>query len=126
MWLSTPGYSRPTWIWPCMIRQRSSAGSAYHSRDFTNGYTNTYLPRKPRGFTRSSSEYSEDLRMPRNEYGISAHFIKPLWSSTTWNSWMRSRFSASEMNSRSASPRVPTSEKRLQQVPVGEVLAGRR
>ena len=37
VWLSTPGYSRPTWMWPCMIRQRSSAGSAYHARDFTNG-----------------------------------------------------------------------------------------
>ena len=36
---------------------------------------------------------------------------------------MRSRFSASAISSSSASPRVPTSEKRLQQVAVGEVLA---
>ncbi len=93
-----------------MIRQRSSAGSAYHARDFTNGYTNTYLPRNPRGVVRSSSEYSEDLRIPRNEYGICAHFISPLWPSTTWSSWMRSRFSASAISSSSASPRVPTSE----------------
>ena len=37
---------------------------------------------------------------------------------------MRSRFSASASSISSASPRVPTSEKRLQQVAVGEVLAG--
>src|SRR5580693_8770534 len=100
-----------------MIRQRSCAGSAYHSRDFTNGYTNTYLPRKPRGITRSSSEYSELLRIPRNEYGICAHRIRPLCASTTWNSWMRSRFSASETSSSSASPRVPTSEKLCSRCP---------
>ncbi len=34
----------------------------------------------------------------------------PLWASTTWNSWMRSRFSAWLSSIRSASPRVPTSE----------------
>src|SRR3954469_24472253 len=49
--------------------------------------------------------------MPRNEYGWGAHFISPLWARTTWNSWMRSRFSASATSIRSASPRVPTSEK---------------
>ena len=37
VWLSTVGYSRPTRMWSCMIRQRSSAGSAYHARVFTNG-----------------------------------------------------------------------------------------
>src|ERR1019366_125873 len=57
-----------------------------------------------------SSEYSELLRIPRNEWGVCAHFISPLWARTTWNSWMRSRFSASETSSSSASPRVPTSE----------------
>src|SRR3954449_1513491 len=49
--------------------------------------------------------------MPRNEYGCVHHFMSPLWPSTTWNSWMRSRFSASATSIRSASPRVPTSEK---------------
>src|SRR3954471_4017222 len=49
--------------------------------------------------------------MPRNEYGCVHHFISPLWARTTWNSWMRSRFSASATSMRSASPRVPTSEK---------------
>src|SRR4051794_33971624 len=49
--------------------------------------------------------------MPRNEYGCVHHFIRPLWASTTWNSWMRSRFSVSATSMRSASPRVPTSEK---------------
>src|SRR3954466_5952734 len=49
--------------------------------------------------------------MPRNEYGCAHHFMSPLWASTTWNSWMRSRFSASATSIRSASPRVPTSEK---------------
>ena len=38
------------------------------------------------------------------------HFISPLWASTTWNSWMRSRFVACDSSSRSQSPRVPTSE----------------
>ena len=50
VWLSTPGYSRPTWMCPCMIRQRSCAGSPYHSRDLTNGYTNTYCPRTRAGW----------------------------------------------------------------------------
>src|SRR4051794_15603817 len=36
--------------------------------------------------------------------------MSPDWLRTTWNSWMRSRFSACESRSRSASPRVPTSE----------------
>ena len=36
--------------------------------------------------------------------------MRPLWASTTWNSWMRSRFSVSLTSMRSASPRVPTSE----------------
>ena len=49
--------------------------------------------------------------MPRNEYGCVHHFMRPLWPSTTWNSWMRSRFSVSATSIRSASPRVPTSEK---------------
>src|SRR3954453_23847102 len=49
--------------------------------------------------------------MPRNEYGCVHHFMSPLWPSTTWNSWMRSRFSASATSIRSASPPVPTSEK---------------
>src|SRR3954452_16193975 len=49
--------------------------------------------------------------MPRKEYGWAAHFISPLWARTTWNSWMRSRFSASATSIISASPRVPTSEK---------------
>src|SRR3954447_10671968 len=49
--------------------------------------------------------------MPRKEYGCVHHFIRPLWPSTTWNSWMRSRFSVSATSMRSASPRVPTSEK---------------
>src|SRR5256885_2231538 len=31
----------------------------------------------------------------------------PDWPRTTWNSWMRSRFSASATSIRSASPRVP-------------------
>src|SRR6185437_1988376 len=35
----------------------------------------------------------------------------PLCASTTWNSWIRSRFSASASSISSASPRVPTSEK---------------
>ena len=38
------------------------------------------------------------------------HFISPLWASTTWNSWMRSRFVAWESSIRSVSPRVPTVE----------------
>src|SRR3954463_11340823 len=37
--------------------------------------------------------------------------MSPLWPSTTWNSWMRSRFSVSATSIRSASPRVPTREK---------------
>src|SRR4051794_2077044 len=49
--------------------------------------------------------------MPRKEYGCVHHFIRPLWPSTTWNSWMRSRFSVSATSMRSASPRVPTREK---------------
>ncbi len=60
---------------------------------------------------RSSSEYSLDLRIPRNEYGSAHHFMSPAWASTTWNSWMRSRFSVSATSMRSQSPRVPTSEK---------------
>ena len=55
--------------------------------------------------------------MPRNEWGICAHCISPLWASTTWNSWMRSRFSASAISSSSASPRVPTSEKLCSRCP---------
>ena len=57
------------------------------------------------------------MRIPRNEYGICAHFISPLCASTTWNSWMRSRFSASDTSSSSASPRVPTSEKLCSRCP---------
>ena len=34
---SMSGYSRPTRMCSCMIRQRSSAGLAYHSRVLTNG-----------------------------------------------------------------------------------------
>ena len=37
--------------------------------------------------------------------------MRPLWPSTTWNSWMCSRLTACESSIRSASPRVPTSEK---------------
>ena len=55
--------------------------------------------------------------MPRNEYGICAQRISPLCASTTWNSWMRSRFSASATSSSSASPRVPTSEKLCSRCP---------
>src|SRR5579864_577483 len=95
----------------CMIRQRSSAGSEYHARVLTNGYTNRYLPWAGRTSRRDSSEYSEGLVMARNEYGVAHHFINPLWASTTWNSWIRSRFWAWVRSIRSASPRVPTSEK---------------
>ena len=49
--------------------------------------------------------------MARKEYGVSHQPIRPLWASTTWNSWMRSRFVACVSSRRSASPRVPTSEK---------------
>ncbi len=62
--------------------------------------------------------------MPRNEYGVSAHFITPDWASTTWNSWMRSRFSASATSIMSASPRVPTSVNACSRWSVAEVLAG--
>src|SRR4051812_36021107 len=37
--------------------------------------------------------------------------MSPLWARTTWNSWMRSRLVACVSRRRSASPRVPTSEK---------------
>src|ERR1700737_1365709 len=95
----------------CMIRQRSSAGSPYHARVLTNGYTNRYLACAGRTSRRDSSEYSEGLVIARNEYGTVHHFISPLCASTTWNSWIRSRFCAWLSNIRSASPRVPTSEK---------------
>ena len=36
------------------------------------------------------------------------HFISPLCASTTWNSWIRSRFVAWLSSIRSVSPRVPT------------------
>src|SRR5438874_7214349 len=49
--------------------------------------------------------------MARNEYGAEHHFISPLCASTTWNSWIRSRFWAWLSSMRSASPRVPTREK---------------
>ncbi len=94
-----------------MIRQRSSAGSAYQARVLTNGYTNRYLPCPGRTSRRDSSEYSDGLVMASSEYGTVHHFISPLWASTTWNSWIRSRFWAWLSSSRSASPRVPTSEK---------------
>ena len=48
--------------------------------------------------------------MARNEYGVSHQPISPLWASTTWNSWIRSRLVACVNSRRSASPRVPTSE----------------
>ena len=50
-----------------MIFQRSSGSMPYHARVFTNGYTNRYLPLNGRGTRRFSSEYSEPLRIPRNE-----------------------------------------------------------
>ena len=46
--------------------------------------------------------------MARNEWGIEHHCISPLWESTTWNSWIRSRFVAWLSSIRSQSPRVPT------------------
>src|ERR1019366_9080659 len=49
--------------------------------------------------------------------GVVHHFISPLWARTTWNSWMRSRFSAWLRSIRSASPRVPTSEKARSRCP---------
>src|SRR3954454_9221103 len=49
--------------------------------------------------------------MARKERGIEHHCISPLWASTTWNSWIRSRFVAWESSIRSQSPRVPTVEK---------------
>ena len=49
--------------------------------------------------------------MARNECGTVHHFMRSLCASTTWNSWMRSRFVAWVSSIRSASPRVPTSEK---------------
>src|SRR5688572_19565586 len=41
---------------------------------------------------------------------MSAHDMRPLWPSTTWNSWMSARPGLACQSSRSASPRVPTSE----------------
>src|SRR5579859_1246064 len=101
----------------CMIRQRSSAGSAYQARVLTNGYTNRYLPCAGRTSSRDSSEYSEGFVIAKNEYGIVHHFISPLCPSTTWNSWIRSRFSAWLSSIMSASPRVPTSEKARSRCP---------
>ena len=49
--------------------------------------------------------------------------MRPLWASTTWNPWMRSRFSVSQTSMRSVSPRADERE-RLQQVVGAEVLAG--
>ncbi len=124
MWLSTLGYSRPTSMWPCMIRQRSSAGSAYHSRDFTNGYTNTYLPRKPRGTVRSSSEYSELLRMPRNECAICRPLHQPaLRQHDVELVDAVEVLGLGEQHQLGVAARADERE-RLQQVPVGEVLAG--
>ena len=48
--------------------------------------------------------------MARKEWGTEHHCIRPLWESTTWNSWIRSRFVACESSIRSQSPRVPTVE----------------
>src|ERR1700758_5810728 len=83
---STLGYSRPTRMCSCMIRQRSSAGRAYQARVLTNGYTNRYLPCAGRTSRRDSSEYSEGLVIASSEYGTVHHFISPLWARTTWNS----------------------------------------
>ena len=55
---------------------------------------------------------------------MSIHFIRPLCASTTWNSWMRSRFVACVSSIMSVSPRVPTVENAAQQPFGREVLAG--
>src|SRR5205807_185547 len=73
--------------------------------------TNRYFPCAGRTSSRDSSEYSDGLVIARNEYGTVHHFISPLCASTTWNSWIRSRFWAWLSSITSASPRVPTSEK---------------
>ncbi len=52
------------------------------------------------------------------------HFINPDCPSTTWNSWMRSRFSASEMQHQLSVATCSDEREALQHVPVGEVLAG--
>ena len=65
-------------------------------------------PGGPRGATRRSTPTA--WSSPGRSTGVEHHFISPLWASTTWNSWMRSRFVACVSSIRSASPRVPTVE----------------
>ena len=48
-----------------MMRMRSSDGRRYHSRFFSNGYTNRYLCLPARTSSRSSSEYSDSLVIAR-------------------------------------------------------------
>ena len=56
--------------------------------------------------------------------GCEHHFISPLWASTTWNSWMRSRFSASIDEHQVGVAADADEREGLQQVIGGEVLAG--
>ena len=91
---------------PALLRGRSRTTRA-SSR--TGRRTGTSSARGgPRGATRRSTPTA--WSSPGSEYGVSHQSISPLWASTTWNSWMRSRFVAWLSSIRSASPRVPTSE----------------
>jgi hypothetical protein len=54
------------------------ASRAYQARVLTNGYTKRYFACAGRTSRRDSSEYSDTFVIARNEYGIVAHFMRPL------------------------------------------------
>src|SRR3954471_12462225 len=98
-------------MWAFMTRCRSSAGSVYHSRFLSRGYTNRYLRSDVQISGRASdSEYGERFVIARYEWGMLDHFARPLWARTTWNVWSSSTIGLWLSSSRSTSPRVPTVE----------------
>ena len=98
-----------------IIAWRSSNGSMYHARVFTNGYTNRYFARP--GFTCSfsrlspiRSSYCDRFVIARYENGVSSHRPMVLCLIAVSSAETSSNVLVADQIRKSQSPRIPTVE----------------